>query len=67
MEKKGLVARKSDKDDRRIVFIVLSSMAKKLSVSLHKRKELILKKMLSKLSKKDCENLERIIRILITK
>jgi DNA-binding MarR family transcriptional regulator len=66
MEKRGLVARKSDKNDRRIVFIVLTPLAKRLSVSLCKRKELILKKMLSKLNKKDCDNLERIIRILIT-
>lgn len=67
MEKKGLVIRKSDKNDRRVVSIVLTASAKKLSASLCKHKELILKKMLSKLNKKDRENLERIIRILITK
>jgi DNA-binding MarR family transcriptional regulator len=66
MEKKGLVKRMNDKKDRRIVFITLTDSAKKLSVSLCKRKELIFKKMLSKLSKKERENLERIIRILIT-
>jgi len=66
MEKRGLVKRMNDKKDRRIVFITLTDSAKKLSVSLCKRKELIFKKMLSKLSKKDRENLERIIRILIT-
>ena len=66
MEKKHLVKRINDKKDRRIVFITLTSMAKKLSVSLCKRKEFILEKMLSKLSEKDHKNFERIIRILIT-
>jgi DNA-binding MarR family transcriptional regulator len=66
MEKKGLVKRKNNKNDRRIVFIVLTPLADKLFKLLHKRKEFILKKMLSKLDKKDRENLERIIRIIIT-
>ncbi|MDR3519523.1 MAG: MarR family transcriptional regulator [Candidatus Pacebacteria bacterium] len=66
MEKKGLIKRIDDKKDRRIVFIVLSTSSKKLSVSLCKQKELMFKKMLSKLNKKDYENFERIIRILIT-
>ncbi len=66
MEKKGLVKRVNDKKDRRIVFIILSPSAKKLSVSFCKQKELMFKKMLSKLNKKDCESFERIIRILIT-
>ena len=67
MEKKGLIKRLSDKNDRRVVFIVLSPLAKKLFTSLHKRKELILNKIFSKLNKKDHENFERIIRILIKK
>jgi DNA-binding MarR family transcriptional regulator len=66
MEKKGLVKRIDDKKDRRIVFIILSPSAKKLSVSLCKEKQLMFKKMLSKLNKKDFESFERIIRILIT-
>ena len=66
MEKKGLIKRINDNKDRRIVFIILSPPAKKLSVSLCKQKELIFKKMLSKLNKKDFESFERIIRILIT-
>jgi DNA-binding MarR family transcriptional regulator len=66
MEKKGLVKRIDDKKDRRIVSIVLTTAAKKLLASSCKRKEIILNKMLSKLDKKDCENLERIIRIIIT-
>ncbi len=67
MEKKGLIKRQSDKSDRRVVFIVLSPLAKKLCASLWKRKELILKKIFSKLNKKDHKDFERIIRILITK
>ena len=66
MEKKGLVKRKSDKNDRRVVFIALSDMAKKLSASLVRRKETISKKIVSKLNKEDRKNLERIIRILVT-
>ena len=66
MEKKGLVKRKRDKRDRRVVFIILSPVAKKFYASIYKHKGLIFKKMLAKLNKKDYENLERIIRILIT-
>lgn len=66
MEKKELIKRINDKKDRRVVFIVLTPVAKKLSISMCKEKEFILKKMLSKLSKKDRESFERIIRILIT-
>ncbi len=67
MEKKGLIKRMSDTKDRRVVYIVFTHIAKKLFVSISKRKELILKKMIAKLSKIDQRNLERIIRILITK
>ena len=67
MEKKGLIERKSDQHDRRIVFIALSASAKKLFASMCKRKEIILKKMTAKLSEADHKNLERIIRIIITK
>ncbi|MFZ1020114.1 MAG: MarR family transcriptional regulator [Minisyncoccia bacterium] len=66
MEKRGLIKRRKDKKDRRLVFITLSDSAKKLFVSSLRHKESVLKKMTSKLSKKDRENLERIIRILIT-
>lgn len=65
LEKRGLVKRKGDKDDRRLVFIVPTEMSKKLFVSLFKRKDAVLKKMISKLNEKDKKNLERIIRILI--
>lgn len=66
MEKKGLVRRKSDKKDRRVVFIALTDAAKKLCVSASRHKEAIMKKMTSKLSRKDRGNIERIIRILVT-
>ena len=65
LEKKGLVKRKDDKDDRRVIFIVPTEMSKKLFASLSKRKKAIFKKMTSKLNEKDKKELERIIRILI--
>ncbi len=65
LEKRGLVKRHGDKKDRRLVFIVPTSVVKKLCSSIFKRKNAVLKKMTSKLSKKDKLNLERIIRILI--
>ena len=66
MEKKNLVKRESDKADRRIVFIALSDRAKKLFVSVSKRKDAIFKKMVSKLTVSDRKTLERIIKIIIT-
>jgi len=66
MEIKRLVERKNNKGDRRIVYVTLSSMSRKLYVSISKRKNSILKKMISKLSEKDRQNLKRIIKILIT-
>jgi DNA-binding MarR family transcriptional regulator len=65
MEKKGLVKKKNNKKDRRIVFITLSVMAKKIFILSSKRKVVILNKMISKLNKEDSKNLERIIQILI--
>jgi DNA-binding MarR family transcriptional regulator len=67
MEKRGLVKRQSDKNDRRVVFITLTDASKKLFVSLSNRKDALLKKMISKLNEKDRKHLERIIRILIAK
>jgi len=67
MEKKGLLKRTGSKDDRRVVFITMTDTAKKLSTSVCKRKEVILNKMVSRLSEKDHRNLERIIRTLISK
>ena len=66
LEKKGLIKRKGDKKDRRVVFITLTDLSKKFYSSLLKQKKLIFKKMISKLTKKDKKELERIIRILVT-
>jgi len=66
MEKKGLIKRKNDKNDRRVVYIAFTPTSKRLFNSITKRKELVLKKMISKLNMKDKINLERIIRILIS-
>lgn len=65
LEKKGLVKRNDNKDDRRVIFIVPTEISKKLFTSLSKRKKAIFKKMTSKLSENDKKELERIIRILI--
>ena len=67
LQKKGLVKREDDKKDRRVVFIVSTLQAQKLFNSMHKWKDAIFHKMLSKLSDKDKKNLERIIKILIIK
>lgn len=66
LEKSGLVKRIGDKYDRRIVYIVPTETSKKLFVSICKRKDVIFKKLFSKLSEKDKKSLERIIKILIT-
>ena len=65
MEKRGLVKRTSDPSDRRIVWITLVPKTKKLIDSACKKKQLIFKGMLSKLTTKDQKELERIISILI--
>ena len=67
MEKKGLVKRKSGTKDKRITLVSLSPSAKKLFVSLSATKDVILQRMISKLSEADRKSLERIIKILITK
>ncbi len=65
MENKGLVKRINDKVDRRVIFITLTVKTRKTFASICKQKELIFKKMISKLNKKDQKILERIINILI--
>ena len=67
MERKNLIQRTSDKKDKRIVSIKLTKTAQKNYISVSKRKEFIFEQMVSKLSKKDKEDLERIIRIIIEK
>lgn len=66
MEKRGLVKRINDTQDRRVVIIAFTPKAKKLFASISARKQTILSSMLSRLSTQDKKTLERIITILIT-
>ena len=66
LESRGLVKREGDKMDRRIVFIVATPRAKRFFDSMYRQKDIFFKKMISKLSKKDQDTLERIIRQLIS-
>jgi DNA-binding MarR family transcriptional regulator len=66
LEKKGLIKRHGDKKDRRIVFITLTDVSRKLYSSLLKQKKLIFRKMISRLTEKDKKEFVRIIRILVT-
>ncbi len=65
LEQKGIVERKSDPSDRRTVTIVLSKKAKELYSAVKKKKDGVLKEMLSRLGEKDKKELERLIAILI--
>ena len=65
MEKKGMVLRKADPNDRRTVSIVFSKKAKDIYSAVKKKKDGVLKKMLSRLSEKEKKELERLISILI--
>ena len=65
LEEKGIVLRKHDPTDRRTVLVVLSKKAKDLYSAIKKKKDGVLKKMLSRLSEKEKKELERIITILI--
>jgi len=65
MEKKGLVSRMQDVKDRRVIYIRLTKKTKKQLEALWRQKEKMFNKIVSKLSKKDKGNLERIIRTLI--
>ena len=67
MEKKNLIRRIVGEKDKRIVSVVLTDSAKKNYISMSKKKEAILNKMVSKLNEKDRENLKRIIKIITTK
>ena len=67
MEKRGLVERKGDTVDRRIIHIVFTPKAKKILDKLAGRKQTILSTMVSKLSLEDQKTLERIISILLKK
>jgi DNA-binding MarR family transcriptional regulator len=67
MERKGLVRRERDSADRRVVFISVEDKVKKRLLFEWDQKEKVLDRLVSKLSLKDRESLERIIRKLIEK
>ena len=62
MERKGIVSRVNDPKDRRVVYIALTEKTKKTYLSICKRKEVILERMVSKLTPADRKTLERIIK-----
>jgi DNA-binding MarR family transcriptional regulator len=66
LERKGLIKRKSDAKDRRIVYILFTQKTKKLFIKITRQKEAIFRSTFSKLSVQDQKDLERIIKILIT-
>lgn len=65
MEKRGLVSRKRDVKDKRIVYISLTTSTKNHLKSMRKNKEKVLCNIVSKLSQNDKKHLERIIKIII--
>lgn len=65
LEKKGLIVRFKDSQDRRIVLIELSAEARKQISKMWKTKELALEKLTSKLNPTDRNHFERIMNILI--
>jgi DNA-binding MarR family transcriptional regulator len=67
MEKRGLLSRKHDIKDKRIVYISLTAKTKKHLKALRKHKEKLLKKIIDKLSQTDKNHFERIIKIIIEK
>ena len=64
MERKNLVRRGNDKQDRRIVYITLTAPARRNYVAISRDKEQILNHMVAGLSPRDKKNLERIIKII---
>jgi DNA-binding MarR family transcriptional regulator len=65
MEKRGLVSRKRDMKDKRIVYISLTASTKNHLKLMRKNKEKVLGNIVSKLSQDDKKHLERIIKIII--
>ena len=65
IERRGLVKRMSDENDRRMVYVTFTTASKKLFNSISKNKKMVFKKMIAKLNKEDKNNLERIIKILV--
>jgi DNA-binding MarR family transcriptional regulator len=66
MVKRGLVSRIHDIKDKRIVYISLTQKTKKNLEIIRKHKEEMFIHFISKLSSVDKQNLQRIIKILIT-
>lgn len=67
MEKKKMILREKHPTDRRIVFIRLTKKSRDLLARVCERKRRILDEMFAKISEKDRQSLERIIRSIITK
>lgn len=67
MEKKGLVERIPDTNDRRVVCAQLTTKAKRSYREITARKKAIIDRMLLKLTPSDKRSLERIISIIISK
>jgi DNA-binding MarR family transcriptional regulator len=65
LEKKGLIVRFKDSQDRRMVLIELSAQAKKQISKMWKSKEQVLEKLIAKLNAADRNHFERIMKILI--
>jgi MarR family transcriptional regulator, organic hydroperoxide resistance regulator len=65
LEKKGLILRTKDKQDRRMVLIELSPQAKKQISNMWDRKEQVLEKLISKLNSTDRNHFVRIMKNLI--
>jgi len=66
MEKRGIVKRVRDMEDKRIIFISLAGKIKKRFLALREQKARLFEKLVSKLSHADREELKRIIKIIIT-
>lgn len=66
LRKRGLVERRGDSRDRRVVSIALTRDSKRTFSQIHRRKKSVLEGFLSKLSVRDRRSLGRIIRTLIT-
>ena len=65
LEKKGLVRRRGDPGDRRLVHVSLTPAAKRLLAAVTRQKDAVFKKMISKLSPREYKELERLIRKLL--
>ncbi|MES2225643.1 MAG: MarR family transcriptional regulator [Patescibacteria group bacterium] len=65
LEKAGLVTREKDGEDRRIIHIVLTEKTKQQLVAFKEKKEAVFNELLSRLSSKDAQELERILLLLI--